>query len=93
MIEMPVRLSPKLLAFLERLEQGPAPRPKGTIVGPAARRAGFTEDEVAFGAERMSVREARARLGDRWFLSSKFTGNELLTEEGRDVLAQHRSAG
>jgi len=93
MIEMPVRLSPKLLEFLERLEQGPAPRPKGTIVGPAARRAGFTEDEVSFHGETMTVREAKSRLGDRWFLSTKFTGREMITEEGRSVLAQHRSAG
>jgi len=92
-MDMPVRLSPKLLAFLERLEVAPAPRPKGTIVGPAARRAGFTEDEVFYDGRRLPVSEVKRVLGREWFLSAKYTGNELLTAEGRSVLAQHRSAG
>ena len=90
---MPIRLSPKLFAFLKSLEKVPRPRPKGTIVGPAARRAGYTEDEVKVGSERMTVSEARARLGAEWYLSTQFTGREILTPEGRAALDQHRRAG
>ena len=89
---MKIQLSPKLYAFLSDLESGPQPRPKGTIVGAVARRAGYTEDEVEYKGRRIGAAEAKALLRSRdWYLSTKSTGNERLTEAGRAVLDQHRS--
>lgn len=90
---MKERLSKGVAAFLAALARRPRPRPPGTTIGSAARRAGYTDDEVRVGSELISAQEAKARLGAEWYLSSQFTGRELITEEGRRALDRHRQAG
>jgi hypothetical protein len=84
------KLSPRLHEWLLLLARTPAPRPKGTIVGPTARRHGFTEDEIELDGRRMGVAEAITLIGKEWFLSTKFTGNERLTPKGLAALERQK---
>ena len=91
-----VKPPPSLLAraqqaakYLRELALEPAKRPLGSHSGAFLRNLGLTDDEVETKrGKRMTAKEAAAKYGPGWYLSTKFTGRERITPKGREELAK-----
>jgi hypothetical protein len=77
----PLAGPPGVQAWLRQLKAGPARRAHG-MTGTLAREMGLTDDLVEVDGVVMPA----ARAGPAWFKRGRYTGLEVLTEEGERAL-------